>query len=149
MSHGDAPLLEAQPASAPAAAAHQGHAPTPALHRARHPQFLMLPEEGKVFARSLSPHQQKNLQKYFSRGSSCLRRQRLPTTSLHAALGPTRTDTEKPEKLLGWSHPLFKSSLGHVQDDVQGSEHSGSAARAAPPAQLPVQLHSHPWKLWW
>ena len=140
MNHGDPPLLEAQPASAPAAAAHQGHAPTPALHSAGHPQFLLLPEEGNGFARRPSPHQLQTCRSISQGAEAVIGSNGFQPSLCARRWGQPGLNTEKPNKrppngrkLLGQSHPLAVSvEPWQEQEDMQGSEHVGSAAQAAP-----------------
>lgn len=141
------PLLQAQPASAPAAAARRGHAPTPALRSTAvgaRPQLLLLPAEGKVCAHPPSPTQPQS-RRSISHGAEAViggNGFRPPLWARHWG----RPNTEKPNKrppngrkLLGRSHPSAlsvepwpRAAGGRAGERALGVRSAGSPPGSAP-----------------
>lgn len=142
------PLLQAQPASAPAAAARRGHAPTPALRSTAvgaRPQLLLLPAEGKVCAHPPSPTQPQS-RRSISHGAEAViggNGFRPPLWARHWG----RPNTEKPNKrppngrkLLGRSHPSAlsvepwpRAAGGRAGERALGVRSAGSPPRLRSP----------------
>lgn len=135
------PPLQAQPASAPAAAARQGHAPTPAPRSTAagpRPQLLLLPAEGKVCAHPPSPQLQSR--RSISHGAEAVTGGNGFQPSLWAWHWG-RPNTEKPNKrppngrkLLGRSHP---SALSVEPWPVQQEDALGVRSAGSPPGSAP------------